>query len=286
MLECPEWLCEDEKQWPRVENNRPKEMKESRKSTTFLSRLVQPEPDRKNTVQEWRLHPNRYSSWTHLVRIHARVIRVLYNMQSKTDRVGSTELLPEEILDAEEDIIRQAQFEAFSEEYKALRNKKPLPSKSPLVKLSPRLDDNGIIRMEGRLMFSEYLPYDVKFPIVLPRGHHVTKLIVKHYHDMANHSAGVNFILSQVSQRFWIIAAREEIKDWESECNECKKRKSKLANQVMAPLPPIRLWFSFRPFDQSRWITLVPLQLFKGEVIRDKSDGSACLPVFQQEQCT
>lgn len=171
-------------------------------------------------------------------------------MQPQNNKIVGAELLPEEILDAEEDIIRQAQFEAFPEEYKALKNSKPITPKSPLVKLSPRIDDNGIIRLEGRLMFAEYLPHDVKFPIILPRGHHVTKLIVKHYHDMANHSAGTNFILSQVSQRFWVIAAREEIRSWEKECNECKKRKTKLANQVMAPLPQVRLRFTFRPFDQ------------------------------------
>ena len=99
-------------------------------------------------------------------------------------------------------------------------------------------------------MFAEHLPHDVKFPIILPRGHHVTKLIVKYYHEMANHSAGTNFVLSQLSQRFWIMSAREEIRSWERECNECKTRKKKLGNQVMAPLPQCRLRFTFRPFDQ------------------------------------
>ena len=99
-------------------------------------------------------------------------------------------------------------------------------------------------------MFAEHLPHDVKFPVILPRGHHVTKLIVKYYHEIANHSAGTNFVLSQLSQRFWIMSAREEIRSWERECNECKKRKKKLGNQVMAPLPQCRLRLTFRPFDQ------------------------------------
>ena len=30
------------------------------------------------------------------------------------------------------------------------------------------------------------------YPIILPRGHSVTNLIVKHYHELANHSAGTN----------------------------------------------------------------------------------------------
>ena len=141
-----------------------------------------------------------------LVRVRARVVRVVNNMNPANERIVGTELLPQEIIDAEEDVIRQAQLEAFPDEYKALKNNKPIPQKSPLIKLSPRIDESGVMRLEGRLMYAEYLPYDVKFPIILPRGHHVTKLIVKHYHEMANHSAGTNFILSQISQRFWITA--------------------------------------------------------------------------------
>jgi hypothetical protein len=47
------------------------------------------------------------------------------------------------------------------------------------------------------------------------------------------------------------VAAREEILDWEKSCNECKRRKNKTAKQVMAPLPNVRLRFTFRPFDQT-----------------------------------
>jgi hypothetical protein len=165
--------------------------------------------------------------------------------------VTSIELQPHEIAEAREAIIRNAQKEAFKDDYKALVGKRPLTVNSPLVKLNPRLDESGVIRSTSRLEFAEYLPYDTKFPIILPRGHWVTKLIVKSYHEEANHSAGVNFILAQLSQRFWIMAAREEILDWEKSCNECKRRKNKTAKQVMAPLPNVRLRFTFRPFDQT-----------------------------------
>ena len=51
----------------------------------------------------------------------------------------------------------------------------------------------------------------------------MTKLIVKNYHKRGNHAAGVNFILCKLSERFWIIAAREEIREWDHECNECRR---------------------------------------------------------------
>ena len=103
---------------------------------------------------------------------------------------------------------------------------------------------------------------------VLPRGHWVTKLVVKHNHEHANHSARTNFVLSQVSERYWIIAAREEIREWEGECNTCKRRKSKTATQIMAPLPKIRLRFTFRPFDQTAVDHAGPFTTVQGRGVR------------------
>ena len=90
-------------------------------------------------------------------------------MQKKANRVYGKALHTEEIRDAEEDIIRKVQSEIFSEEYKTLKSKKAISPKSPLIKLSPRIDENGIIRMDGRLTNADHLPYDVKHPIILPR---------------------------------------------------------------------------------------------------------------------
>ena len=60
-----------------------------------------------------------------------------------------------------------------------------------------------------------------------------------------------NQLLAALSTHFWIISGREEIREWEKECNECQRRKSKAAKQIMAPLPQIRLRFSLRAFAQT-----------------------------------
>ena len=61
----------------------------------------------------------------------------------------------------------------------------------------------------------------MRFPIILPRGHPVTKLIVKYYHEMVNNAAD-DFLKSS--------ADREEIRSWENKCSECRKMKTKLAS--------------------------------------------------------
>ena len=145
-----------------------------------------------------------------------------------------------------------------------------------MIKLNPCIDEDGVIRCDGRLRFAEFLPYDTRCPIILPRGHWVTKLIVKNYHERANHAAGVNFILCQLSERFWIIAAREEIREWDHECNECKKRRNKPACQIMAPLPKTRLRFTFRPFAQTAVDFAGPLYTVQGRR-KPRQKGWLCL---------
>ena len=81
------------------------------------------------------------------------MIRFLFKLKCKTGRITGEELLPEEVLDAEGDIICQAQYEAYTEEYVALAERKPLPGKSQLTKLSPQLDENGLVSLKGRIMF-------------------------------------------------------------------------------------------------------------------------------------
>ena len=149
-----------------------------------------------------------------------------------------------------------------------------------MIKLSPCIDDDGVIRSDGRLKFADSLPYDTRFPIILPRGH-----LVANYHERGNHAAGANFILCQLSERFWIIAAREEIREWDHECNECKRRRSKPACQIMAPLPKTRLRFSFRPFAQTTVDFAGPLYTVQGRGNHDRRGGCAFLLAWKLEQC-
>ena len=293
----PDWLTKDFKEWSKMQDpNRPREMPEKKISkrkedtngcTALLTNNLRKEAasKRDDKLGVWRLDPKRFSSWIGLLRVHARVRRVLLNMRRRNNRNTRMELLPEEIKGAEEEIVRLAQREAFCEEYRALRTGKPISKKSQLIKLNPCIDEDGIIRCDGRLKFADFLPYDTRFPIILPRGHWVTKLIVKNYHDRGNHTARVNFTLCQLSERFWIIAAREEIREWDRECNECKGRRSKPACQIMAPLPKARLRFTFKPFAQTAVDFAGPLYTVKAAENRDRKGSCAFLPAWKHEQC-
>ena len=52
---------------------------------------------------------------------------------------------------------------------------------------------------------ADYLPFDVKYPIILPRENWITKLIVNYYHEKDHPVADQNPTLAKMSQRFWIL---------------------------------------------------------------------------------
>ena len=226
MKEKSEWPKMELAETPKVMPEMKSTKKQQQESTTLVTvqenRAQRAKPTQGGSVPAWILNPKRIPSWCRLVNIYARVRRALNNMSKRGLRQTSKALLPCEIRETETEVVRLCQREAFPGEYKALVTGKPIPTKSPLMKLNPVLDEEGCIRSNGRLQFAEYLPYDVRFPMILPRGRCVTKLIVKHYHEQANHTAGTNFVLSQINEKYWFIAAQEEMQDWERECNVCK----------------------------------------------------------------
>ena len=200
--------------------------------------------------EESRLNPNRYSKFNRLVRVTAWVVRFISNCRSKrSDRIG-TELSVEELRDSELSIIQSTQEKSFQSEFEDLRKEKKLSNSSPLITFHPFVDDDQVLRANSRLANAEFLTYDIKYPIILPRREWVTKLIIRSYHSTGEHAKGTNHTLAELSEKYIIPQAREEIRSTEAECNYCKKKKAKPASQIMAPLPRIRLKQPLHAFNK------------------------------------
>ena len=75
------------------------------------------------------------------------------------------ELTADELKRSEVELFRRTQQSEFQDEYKALVNRRPLPSNSKLLSLKPKLDDDGLIRSDGRLTNAKYISYDVRHPV-------------------------------------------------------------------------------------------------------------------------
>ena len=255
---APKFLEQSESDWPENCIDTPDTAKEEvKKAKKAIENEVANAKSRqvtlssvKKEVTEKVVDPRNYSDLNKLKRVRAWIYRFINNSQIPSHKRLFGELTSTEIEDSEIEIIREMQKEEFYPEYKALSNDRDLPHNSKLQHLQPRLDEYGLMRSHGRLQHAEFLPFDVRYPIILSRKNWVTRLIVKHYHEIGKHVSGTNHTLSVLSTKYWIIAAREEIRAWEKECSVCKRQKAKVATQIMAPLPDIRLKRPLRAFDR------------------------------------
>ena len=195
--------------------------------------------------------PARYSSWIRYKRVTAWVLRFTRNFAAKHDHrhrhlFKSGPLAAEEMVQAETLIIRKVQEEAFPEELKALSRNKALSPVSTLVPLTPVLDKDQVIRVGGRLERSS-LPCASSHPIVLPRQHDVTRLIVTSQHLKVLH-AGTEHTLNELRQTYWIPKARSAVKSYLHPCVVCKKRRAIPQPPLMSDLPKAR-FDSRHPFS-------------------------------------
>ena len=149
---------------------------------------------------------------------------------------------------AEMVMVRAAQAIHFDDEIKVLTlaSRESASSKnyaikksSPLYKLDPFLDSVGLLRVGGRLKYTE-MPDHVKFPVILPGKSHIASLIVKHYHEHVRHQ-GRGMTINEVrSHGYWIVGGSSVVASYILKCVTCRKLRGMVEEQKMADLPPDR----------------------------------------------
>ncbi|XP_056006721.1 uncharacterized protein LOC130050536 [Ostrea edulis] len=106
--------------------------------------------------------------------------------------------------------------------------------------LSPFLDEDGILRVGGRLKASA-LSMSEKHPILSPGKHHVASILVKHFHERVQHQ-GRHFTEGAVRKvGFWITGGKRLISSLIFHCVTCRRLRAKFSEQKMAYLPCDRL---------------------------------------------
>nr|XP_012152397.1 PREDICTED: uncharacterized protein LOC105664067 [Megachile rotundata] len=93
-------------------------------------------------------------------------------------RSGSEPLTTTELDQARIRLERLAQQEAFPHEIAALESGQPISKSSSLRTLNAFLDSKGVIRVGGRLANAP-IPYDTKYPVILPAKHPFTELVIR-----------------------------------------------------------------------------------------------------------
>ncbi|GFT07299.1 uncharacterized protein TNCV_1417081 [Trichonephila clavipes] len=150
--------------------------------------------------------------------IAARLVKHLKRI-FKTERHLKGPLAAEELSNAEIFWVKVTQNDFYTSEITCLKNNKALQKDSKLLYLNPFLDDNGALRVTGRLGKITHLSANEKHPIIHP----LPKLVV------------------QVREKYWILKARQTIKSLLKKCITCKRFYSNPGSQVIAPLPDVRV---------------------------------------------
>ncbi|XP_023312157.1 uncharacterized protein LOC111692395, partial [Anoplophora glabripennis] len=141
-------------------------------------------------------------------------------------------------------IVRCVQRQTFDKEYVALQDGKQVSK--PLRKLAPFIDPEGVIRVGGRLRHSS-ISFNAKHPMLLPRSHRLTDLIIIHFHQ-GNLHPGPRTLQNLICQQFWILSPRRAIHHILSKCNRCFRVKPCVTTPLMGDLPPCRV-SQVKPFS-------------------------------------
>ena len=181
---------------------------------------------------------DKWSSFSKVLNIIGWCLRFVKNLKSKRSERQIGFLRFEELLMAKQKVFKSVQMEHYFSEIEFLEKRKPLPKNSPIAKLNPCIGDDGLLRLKSRLQLAE-LAYEESHPIILPQCH-VTSLLVKFQHEILKH-AGVNTLISSLRGSYWIIGLRRTAKRIKRECIACKKQDTQACNQMLAPLPKLRV---------------------------------------------
>ncbi|UYV71729.1 hypothetical protein LAZ67_9000140, partial [Cordylochernes scorpioides] len=190
----------------------------------------------------------RYSTMTKLIRITAWCWRFYYNCLLFDPIRQKGPLTTRELTKAIQVLVKSIQQVEFCTEIKLLKSNKQLPLSNKLTSLNPFLDTQGLLRVGGRLKYS-YLNENQNFPLLLPKNHHITNLIIDDIHRKYLH-AGPQLVLSILRKNYWILGARDAVKKTIKKCLICLKFKSTTIHQIMGNLPPERIIPS-RPFSKT-----------------------------------
>ena len=204
----------------------------------------------------------QFSSWFRAKKAVAVCLRLQKQYRSRLNKktkakgqepgVEESNVKTQDLQDAEMEIIKSIQNEEFQEEIRFLRSLKAhndlnerataraVKKSSSLHKLDPFLDENGVLRVGGRLQHADLSP-GVKHPIILPKKRHVTDLIISHHHHSVEHQGRGMTRNSIRSAGFWIIGGGSAVSSHIARCVPCRRMRGPVQQQKMADLPEDRV---------------------------------------------
>ena len=179
-----------------------------------------------------------YSTVDKIIRIRAYIQRWRENARNRPTERRKDWLSAKEVSAGRIFLIRLLQQAEFSTELKALKLRETVSSASALCRLSPFVDQDGLMRVGGHFQ-NAFLSEKENHPIILPGKHHVTRLIIRKAHMVTLHG-GPTLVQSHLSRQFWIIRGRNVIRGVTRTCIQCVRHRAVTLEQQMGSFPAVR----------------------------------------------
>ncbi|XP_063968310.1 uncharacterized protein LOC129267694 [Lytechinus pictus] len=212
---------------------------------------------------------DRFSCWIRAKRAVANCLRLksLLKQQcrerglpiSSRTRKSSHQIVPhkltmKELNQAQLEILKAVQRDEFHDELTAIQNRaakgndmntgkryrRKHQGYSRFHRLDPFVDSDGILRVGGRLTCAAG-SYESKHPVILPKNHHITELIIRHCHIQTAHQ-GRGMTTNQLrSSGFWVVSGSSTISRFINKCVTCRRLRGESQWQKMSNLPKDRV---------------------------------------------
>ncbi|MEM7284018.1 MAG: hypothetical protein AAF438_20615, partial [Pseudomonadota bacterium] len=239
----PEFLLQSEENWPAFPNR--SDVAEEALSVETKKEVHTTQAD--DTATQRLLE--RYSSWDKLRLSAAWLLRYKEFLRGQVaKRKGDAHDCPEglkegpisgsEMKKAGLAIIRAVQEGCFESELASIADARDIPRSSDIRRLKPIVVD-GIVRVGGRLANAP-ISFEAKHPVILPKNHAISRLIMQYYHEILGH-VGPDHVLAELRQNYWIVHARSYVRKLGHSCFKCLLRRKKSGQQQMADLPAFRV---------------------------------------------
>ncbi|XP_029164538.1 uncharacterized protein LOC114935803 [Nylanderia fulva] len=216
----PTWLSGDETAWPGSNIDVPEDdLPEQRATGLVIKAPVSAEPDLLL----------RFPTLHRLLRVTAWCRRWLN--KARRDAIPGRLLHPDELDVALFRWLRVVQALHFPTDVAAASAGRTSPPRSHLAMLSPVLDDQGVLRVGGRLKHAQ-LPLDEKHPMIIPAASWLTRLVIDSCHRRTLHG-GVQLTLGLLRLRFWVPRGRTTVKQQLHRCITCTRWRA------ATPQPPM-----------------------------------------------
>ena len=234
----PKFLCKSESEWPQTPEVPLEVESEMKKLVLVSSGCHNLEPTEKLLES--------CSGWLKLRLRVAVILRI--TKFAKTSEVIKGKISIHELLEAENSIWRFLQNKYFPEVIKSV-HKSSLPKKHYLAKFSPFIDENGLLRIGGRLRYSD-LDWRTKHPLILPKEPLATALLIEHYHKSLSHM-GRETLIANLRTKYYIVGCSCLVKLILKNCLICRKVLGKPSVQYIADLPNDRVSGLLVPFAKT-----------------------------------